>query len=185
MKWTTQKLWDVLYYITDTLADSLYPSASPEDLFNEPITQPTAADIWTLGINLYEVLGERPLFETFSWDRDNIFPEITKTLGQPPARWLDSRDKCSEFFKEDRSWVADFRRISVFRRLRQRLWEIGRGETEQTCEWDVAGGELNTLEDLLRAMVAFEPGDRSTAKTLLIIIRDIRYFMNGWALWGG
>lgn len=29
----------------------------PEDYFNESISQ--AADIWTLGVNLYEVLGER------------------------------------------------------------------------------------------------------------------------------
>ena len=38
----------------------------PEDFFNEPITQPTAADVWTLGVNLYELLGEHPLFETFA-----------------------------------------------------------------------------------------------------------------------
>lgn len=38
-------------------------NAPPEGLFNEPIIRPTAADIWTLGVNLYEVLGERPLFE--------------------------------------------------------------------------------------------------------------------------
>lgn len=38
----------------------------PEAFFNKPISQ--AADIWTLGVNLYEVLGERTLFESFAWD---------------------------------------------------------------------------------------------------------------------
>ncbi|KAJ5933846.1 SR protein-specific kinase Dsk1 [Penicillium verhagenii] len=141
----------------------------PEDFFNEPIILPTSADIWTLGVNMYEVLGERPLFETFAWDRDDIVAEMINTLGQPPARWWKSWQKRSEFFNEDGSWIDDFHRIStpVFRRLHQRLWDMGRGETQQTCEWDVASGELRALEDLLRAMMAFEPAERPSADQLL------------------
>ena len=41
--------------------------APPEKFFKEPITKPKAADVWTLGVNLYEAMGERPLFETFAW----------------------------------------------------------------------------------------------------------------------
>ncbi|KAJ6184731.1 kinase domain-containing protein [Penicillium mononematosum] len=146
---------------------SLY--APPEDFFDEPITQPTAADIWTLGVNLYEVLGERPLFETFAWDRDDIVGGMINTLGKPLVRWWNSWTNRSEFFEEDGSWVADFSRINtpVFRRLHQRLWDMGRGETEKTCEWDVAGGELHALEDFLRAMMTFEPAERPTADQLL------------------
>ncbi|PFH56346.1 hypothetical protein XA68_16698 [Ophiocordyceps unilateralis] len=59
----------------------------PEDFFQKPIT--LAADIWTLGVSLYEILGERPLFETFSSDQDDIFADIISTLGPPPARWWD------------------------------------------------------------------------------------------------
>ena len=59
----------------------------PEDFFGEPITQ--AADIWTLGVSLYEVLGERALFETFGWDRDDIMADMVGTLGPPPTRWWD------------------------------------------------------------------------------------------------
>lgn len=44
---------------------------------------------------------------------------------------------------------------------------MGRGETEQTCQWDVAGGELRALEDFLRAMMTFEPAERPTADQLL------------------
>ncbi|PYH99363.1 protein kinase [Aspergillus ellipticus CBS 707.79] len=137
---------------------TLHPPAlysPPEDFFNEPIIQPTAADIWTLGVNLYEILGERPLFETFAWDRDDIVAEMVNTLGHPPLRWWNSWANRSEFFEEDGSWITDFRRIStpVFRRLRQHLWDMGRGETAQTCQWDVAGGELQrpTADQLLRS----------------------------------
>lgn len=44
---------------------------------------------------------------------------------------------------------------------------MGRGETEQTCEWDIAGGELGALEGFLRAMLAFEPAGRPIADQLL------------------
>ncbi|KAJ6114303.1 kinase domain-containing protein [Penicillium sp. IBT 16267x] len=173
------------FIMSQTPSPTLYTPAlysPPEDLFNEPITQPTAADIWTLGVNLYEVLGERPLFETFAWDRDDIVAEIINTLGQPPVKWWNSWVKRSEFFEENGSWVADFRRIStpIFRRLRQRLWDMGRGETEQTCEWDVAGGELRALENMLRAMMAFEPGERPTADQLLRSEYMVKWALPAW-----
>jgi len=57
----------------------------PEDFSREPITM--VVDIWTLGVSLYEILGERALFESFSWDRDDILANMISTLGKPPARW--------------------------------------------------------------------------------------------------
>lgn len=171
--------------VSETLSPTLYTPAlyaPPEDFFDEPIIKPTAADVWTLGINLYEVLGERPLFETFAGDPDDIITEMVSTLGQPPARWWDSWSKRSEFFEADGSWVSDYRRIStpVFRRLRQRLWEMGRGETPETCEWDVAGGELRALEEFLRAMMAFEPAERPTAEQLLASEYMVKWALPAW-----
>jgi hypothetical protein len=57
------------------------------------------------------------------------------------------------------------------------MWDMGRGETPETCEWDVAGGELSALEDMLRAMMAFELAGRPTAKQLLA-----SEYMMKWAL---
>ncbi|QPG98528.1 hypothetical protein C2857_007700 [Epichloe festucae Fl1] len=53
----------------------------PEDFFSEPITQ--AADVWTLGVNLYEVLGERALFKTFDWDRDDLIVNMGANPSAP------------------------------------------------------------------------------------------------------
>ncbi|PGH10977.1 hypothetical protein AJ79_05128 [Helicocarpus griseus UAMH5409] len=154
----------------------------PEVFFNEPISIPTAADVWTLGVTLYDVLGERPLFETFAWDPDDIIAEMVNTLGQLPTRWWDSWSNRSEFFNPDGSWTTDFRRIStpVFRRLHDRMWDMGRGETRETCEWDVAGGELKALEDMLRGMMAFEPAERPTAKQLLASEYMVKWAMPAW-----
>ena len=151
----------------------------PEDFFGESIIKPTAADVWTLGVNLYETLGERPLFETFAWDHDDIVAEMINVLGQPPARWWNSWVNRPEFFEPDGSWITNFRCIStpVFRRLRQRLWDMSRGETPETCEWNVAEGELRALENLLRGMMTFEPAERPTAEHLLV-----SEYMEKWAM---
>ena len=152
----------------------------PEDFFQEPIT--LAADIWTLGLSLYEVLGERALFESFSDDRDDIMADIISTLGQPPARWWNKWENRKEFFEQDGSWTSNIQRIytPVFRPLHQRMWDMGRGETPETCEWDVKGGELRALEDLLRAMLAYEPDERPSAQKLMESEYMVKWAMPAW-----
>lgn len=54
-----------------------------------------------------------------------------------------------------------------FRWLHQKMWDMGRGKTPETCRWDVAGGEMRALEELLRGMMAFQPGERLTAEQVL------------------
>ncbi|POR32682.1 Uncharacterized protein TPAR_07103 [Tolypocladium paradoxum] len=170
------------FLVKETPSPTLYTPAlycPPEAFFGEPLLTPTAADIWTLGITLYEVLGERPLFETFTWDRDDIIGEMVNTLGPLPERWWDSWACRHEFFTADgQSCVASPKRLAtpVFRPLLQRLWDMGRGETPETCQWDVAGGELRALENLLRDMLTFEPGKRPTADDLLR-----SEYMTNWA----
>ncbi|EGX92449.1 protein kinase domain-containing protein [Cordyceps militaris CM01] len=152
----------------------------PEDFFQEPIT--LAADVWTLGVNLYEIMGERPLFETFSCDRDDIIADMISTLGQPPARWWDKWENRPEFFQPDGSWRRNLERIMtpVFRPLQQRMWDMGRGMTPETCEWDVEGGEMQALEDLIRSMLAFEPAKRPTAEQLIQSEYMVKWAMPAW-----
>ncbi|KFH45653.1 hypothetical protein ACRE_035280 [Hapsidospora chrysogenum ATCC 11550] len=57
------------------------------------------------------------------------------------------------------------------------MWEMGRGETPETCEWDVEGGELRALEELLSAMLAYEPAERPTAQQFM----ESEY-MTTWAM---
>ncbi|TPX24489.1 hypothetical protein DIZ76_013836 [Coccidioides immitis] len=175
-------LWDVFYCFKNTISNSHTPAlySPPEESFNEHIT--TAADIWTLGVVLYDAMSERPLFETFAWDPDDIIAEMVNTLGQLPARWWGSWTNHSEFFNPDGSWITNFQRIGtpVFRHLHQRMWDMGRGEMPEACEWDVAGGELKALEDMLRAMMAFEPAERPTAKQLMMSEYMVKWAMPAW-----
>ncbi|WEW55519.1 hypothetical protein PRK78_000950 [Emydomyces testavorans] len=172
------------FIVSKTPSPTLHTPAlysPPEDFFNEHIT--TAADVWTLGVVLYDVMGERPLFETFAWDPDDIIAEMVNTLGQLPTRWWESWTKRSKFSNPDaRSWITNFQRTGppVFRRLHQRMWDMGRGETPETCEWDVTGGEFKALEDMLRAMMIFEPAERPTAAQLMVSEYMVKWAMPAW-----
>ncbi|KAI1956425.1 hypothetical protein LOZ58_006354 [Ophidiomyces ophidiicola] len=106
------------------------------------------------------------IYEAFAWDPDDILAEMVNTLGQLPARWGSSWTTRSEFFNPDGSWITNFQRIGtpLCRRLQQRMWDMGRGEAPEACEWDVAGGELKAVEGMPRAMMAFEPAERPTAR---------------------
>jgi len=141
----------------------------PEALFDDRIV-PLAADIWTFGVNLYDVIGERPLFETFTFDRDDILADIISALGLPPQRWWDAWANRGEFFEKDGEWrKAGISRIysPVWRPLSQRMWDMGRGEKPESCEWDVEGGEMRALGELFKGVLAWEPGERWTAEDLV------------------
>ncbi|QKX58032.1 uncharacterized protein TRUGW13939_05152 [Talaromyces rugulosus] len=146
----------------------------PEVFFQEAIS--SSADIWTLGCTLYDILGERPLFETWAGDPDDVLGEMVSTLGKLPMRWWQKWEKRPEFFLENGTWNPNFNRIQTpgFRSLDQRLWQMGRGETLQTCELEEM--EMASLKDLLLAMLAYEPSDRISANDAM----NSR-FMLSWA----
>jgi hypothetical protein len=85
---------------TELCTPTLY--LPPEVLFSDDrtVSMPLAADIWTFGVNLYEVLGERRLFETFTCARDDVLGDVINTLGIPPQRWWDTWANRGEFFRE-------------------------------------------------------------------------------------
>lgn len=133
-----------------------------------------SANIWTLGVNVYEVLVERPLFETLTWSKDEILAEMISTFGELPSRWWDSWENRPEISNQDVSSEITSRSLS------QRLWDMGRGGTSASCEWDVHGGELDALEELLAAMLTLEPGRRPSAKQLLASEYMVKWALPSW-----
>lgn len=60
------------------------------------------------------------------------------------------------------------------------MWDMGRGTTPVTCEWDVEGGEMRALEELLRAMLAYEPSERATAQQVVKSEYMVKWAMPAW-----
>ena len=126
-----------------------------KDLLGKP------ADIWTLGCSLYEILGERPLFEGFMPDRDDIIAEMVSALGLLPKQWWESWQARGDFFLEDGSWRTDMERAhdSKSRSILLRIQEMGR---EKDAEF--SADEAVSLEKMLRAMLTYDPAKRASAK---------------------
>ncbi len=130
----------------------------PENFFHEKLGP--AADIWTLAVTLYETLGERPLFEMIYPNKDELLGEMVDTLGKLPSRWWHRLQNRPCYFLEDRSSSPESTAVST-RPLIQRLWDMGRGETPEQCEFSLE--EIESLRELLAAMFGYEPSERITA----------------------
>ncbi len=81
----------------------------PETTFSKALIG-RPADIWTLGGTLYEILGERPLFEGFMPDKDDVIAEMVSCLGPLPREWWDSWQARGDWFLEGGSWRTDMKR---------------------------------------------------------------------------
>jgi len=148
----------------------------PEHYFKEQIT--LAADVWTLGVNLYEIMGTGMLF--FPYAREEMLADMIGALGPLPSRWWNIWEERGEFFEQDGSWKQDAVYDGFARPLHDRMWDMGRGKTLETCEWDVQAGELQALEDLLRGMLTFDPAERLTAEQMMASEYFVKFAMPAW-----
>ncbi len=117
------------------------------------------ADVWTLACSIYEIMGERPLFEGFMPDRDDIISEMVSTLGPLPQHWWDAWKLRGEFFVDNGVWRKEMRRPyeSKSRPLLERLNNMGRQK-----ESEFSAAEIESLERMLRTMLEYEPAKRAT-----------------------
>lgn len=121
------------------------------------------ADVWTLACTIHEIMGERPLFEGFWVDRDDVAAEIVSALGRPPAAWWNGWQHRDEFFLEDGIWNVNPMRWHDSRNLslEERVKLNGRvNDSEFTPE------ERAALIELLRAILVYDPEKRMTIQEL-------------------
>ena len=119
------------------------------------------ADIWTLACTIHEIMGERPLFECFFGDRDDVISEMISTLGLLPEDWWKMWEARREYFLEDGTWRTDMKRRRAPRSmpLSERIQLMGRKD-----EPDFSAEEAESYEKMLRAMFQYYPEKRATAK---------------------
>lgn len=137
----------------------------PPEIYFEP-KQPVSfpADIWTLACTIWEIIGQRALFEGTALSVDWMIKEHVDTLGELPSEWWKKWDSRQEWFDEDgkrkdhqgprRTWDERFEAC-----VQQPRRQCGLGEFGEE--------EKAALFVMLKSMMKFEPEKRLTAEQIL------------------
>ncbi|OAA68577.1 Protein kinase-like domain protein [Niveomyces insectorum RCEF 264] len=146
----------------------------PESRFAPTVPQSFASDIWTLGCAIWEILGQRPLLDSFLFTDDDVTADQVDVMGPlPPEWWAAWGDERSTRFvaneqpREGRSvWSWEQR------------FEDGIQMPRRDRGWDTIGAaEQAALWSMLRGMLVFQPEDRLSADQVI----DTAW-MQRWAL---
>ncbi|KAJ8125740.1 hypothetical protein O1611_g7898 [Lasiodiplodia mahajangana] len=140
-----------------------------------------AADIWSLACLAWEILGARPLFESWMAADDEVVADMVDLLGKLPPEWWTQWDARSKFYTEDGE--SDIR-LAPGRLPGTERW--GWSERLEFCiqrprrkaGFDmISEDEWTSLLAMLQSMMHFEPDQRTTTKELLQ-----SHWMRHWAV---
>ncbi|KAE8400878.1 kinase domain-containing protein [Aspergillus pseudonomiae] len=142
---------------------------------DEPLS--FASDIWTLACTVWEIFGQRPLFEALWPTADRVTAEQVKVLGILPPEWWGKWSKRLEWFTEEGELKPQTSRSldGMCRTWDQRFgYCIQQPRAEAGLE-TVTEKEKRAFEDMLRPMLTFRPKERATAEQALH-----SEYMKGW-----
>lgn len=150
----------------------------PEARFSdEPLS--FASDIWTLACTIWEIFGQRPLFEAFYATADRVTAEQVDVLGILLPEWWKNWKRRLEWFNDDgelnvkpgSSWGQDGMR----RTWEDRFGYCIQGPRAEAGLETVTEQEKRAFEMMIRSMLVFQPNERATAERVLH-----SEWMKGW-----
>ncbi|KAI4117998.1 MAG: hypothetical protein LQ345_001863 [Seirophora villosa] len=127
----------------------------PEDVFAKGLLG-FPSDIWTLACSVFEIMGDRSLFEGFCPSEADLVSEMVSCLGPLPPSWWDAWEGRSKFFVENGVWRTDVGLRS--RPLRSRIQIMDRQEHP-----DFFADEAESLAVMLSTMLEYDPAKRASA----------------------
>jgi serine/threonine protein kinase len=141
------------------------PAASrpPESRFAPEQPVSFAADIWMLACTIWQICGQKPLFEGAFATDDSMTRQQVEALGKLPASWWLKWETRDQFYTEDGTALSSYPRRTLSMRIQQHMVKPRAGRNMKCFDDD----ELQALEALLRAMLAFLPEDRPTITEVL------------------
>lgn len=135
----------------------------PETRFAPQESLSFPADIWTLGCTIWEIMGQRPLFEGFHPSADWVIKENVDSLGKLPLDWWLKWKSRTRWFNEDGTRHSG----ALSRPLERRFNDAIQKPRQESQMDEVEEAERAALFAMLRAMLAFEPGRRPTANEVM------------------
>lgn len=151
----------------------------PEARFEPQAPLTYSADIWSLAVAIWEILGMKAIFSMDTPAEDEIISQWIDVLGPMPQEWYYRWEKRSEFFDDDAG------RPTQKRSNNDDVWlplDKAFEESIQECRREDKMGEFDAEEtaailDLMRRMLAYRPEERLTADDVLR-----SEWMTRWAL---
>ncbi|PWY84060.1 kinase-like protein [Aspergillus eucalypticola CBS 122712] len=135
----------------------------PEARFEPTRPLTFSSDIWTLACTIWDIMGQRTLFEGLLTNDDDMTSQQVDLLGPLPSEWLtkwkeirnkDSKSTHQPSTSSTRSWEDRFEKHMQQSRIREGMPPF-------------ESRERDAFISMLRSMLRFRPEDRPSAQQVL------------------
>lgn len=139
-------------------------AAPAESMFDPDAPLSFSADIWSLAVAIWDIVGMGSLFYNALTTQDENMAQMIDLLGPPPASWLDRWEARSDFFDDD-GCPKDDRDVwpnledAFEKQVQRKRYEMSRGE--------FGDEEAAAFLDMMTQMLRFTPEHRPTARRIL------------------
>lgn len=140
------------------------PMRPPETRFEPQAPLSYSADIWSLAIAIWEILGMKAIFSSEFTTADELASQQIDVLGSMPLKWWELWEERSQFF--DSNGHPNKGRY-VWPSIDKAFEENIQGYRQKRGVGEFGKEEKAAILDLMRRMLAFQPQDRPTAKEVL------------------
>ena len=135
----------------------------PEIYFLPGETISFSSDIWTLACTIWDIIGQRPLFEGFNPSKDWMIKEHVDTLGKLPHNWWQKWDARQRWFNEE----GERRSGRAGRTLNDRFVDSVQLPRQEQAVEHVGQAEKTAMLNMLRGMLTYMPDKRLTAAEVM------------------
>ena len=136
----------------------------PEARFEPHAPLSYSADIWSLAVAIWEILGMKAVFSNEYTTEDEMVSQHIDVLGSMPTSWWENWEERGKFFDQDGRPTEG---REVWLEL-EPAFEQGVQGYRRKLEMGVFGGEeTRAILTLIRRMLTFQPEERSTIKEVL------------------
>lgn len=153
-----------------TYSNSPASYAPPEGRFGQGQELSYSADIWSLACTIWDIIGQRPLFEPWAATADDITSDQVDLLGKLPADWWALWDARREYFTEDGEVdpAADNRSHDSVRRGWEHKFSLGIEEARKKEGMEImCDAEKLSFLAMMKSMLIFQPKERPSAEEVL------------------
>lgn len=135
----------------------------PEARFEPNTPLSFSANIWSLAVAIWDIIGMATLFSIDYVSPDKIVAEHIDALGPMPTDWWKSWEGKNKFFHEDGS----SKDRQVWPPLSGRFEEAVQNYRQARHAGEFNKDEAAAILDLLRRMLSYRPEERPTAEDVL------------------